>query len=37
MEQSIVAPGLGLIPFATGGLSHVDFIKDGADQLFLEI
>jgi hypothetical protein len=25
------------MPFATGGLSHVDFIKDGADQLFLEI
>jgi hypothetical protein len=36
LVQSFVNPGLGLMPFATGALSHVDYIKDG-DQLFLEI
>jgi hypothetical protein len=28
LVQSLVDPGLGLIPFATGGLSHVDIIND---------
>jgi hypothetical protein len=27
----------GFAKFSTGGESHIDFIKDGADQLFLEI
>jgi hypothetical protein len=36
LVQSLVDPGLGLTPFATGGLSHVDYILDH-DQLFLEI
>jgi hypothetical protein len=30
LVQSLVNPGLGITPFATGGLSHVDFVKDGA-------
>jgi hypothetical protein len=36
MVQSLVDPGLGLTPFATGGLSHVDYIMEH-DQLFLDI
>jgi len=36
LVQSFVDPGLGLMPFATGALSHVDYILDH-DQLFLEI
>ena len=46
--QSLIDPSLGLTPFATGGLSprlgrdsavasHVDYVLDGADQLFLEV
>jgi hypothetical protein len=26
LVQSVVDPGLGLTPFATGGMSHVDFV-----------
>lgn len=36
LVQSMIDPGLGLTPFAPGGLSHVDFKKEN-DQLFLEI
>jgi hypothetical protein len=36
LVQSLINPGLGLTPFAPGGLSHVDYIRDH-DQLFLEI
>jgi len=36
LVQSLVDPGLGLTPFATGGLSHVDFIVDHGE-LYLEI
>ena len=36
LVQSLINPGLGLTPFATGGLSHVDYIMDH-DQLFLEV
>jgi len=36
LVQRFVDPGLGLTPFATGGLSHIDYItKD--DQLFLDV
>jgi len=36
LVQSLIDPGLGLTPFSTGGISHVDYItKD--KQLFLEI
>jgi hypothetical protein len=36
LVQSLVDPGLGLVPFATGGLSHVNFTKENR-HLFLEI
>jgi hypothetical protein len=36
LVQSFVNPALGLMPFATGAMSHVDYIRD-SDQLFLEI
>jgi hypothetical protein len=36
LVQSLINPGLGLTPFATGGLSHVDFTKENK-HLFLEI
>jgi len=36
LVQSLINPGLGLTPFATGGLSHVDYIMDH-DQLYLEV
>jgi hypothetical protein len=36
LVQSLINPGLGLTPFATGGLSHVDYILEH-DQLFLDI
>jgi hypothetical protein len=29
LVQRFVNPALGLVPFATGGLSHVDFVRDG--------
>jgi hypothetical protein len=29
LVQSLVDPSLGLTPFATGGISHVDFVKEG--------
>jgi hypothetical protein len=28
LVQSLIDPGFGLTPFATGGLSHVDIIHD---------
>jgi hypothetical protein len=37
LTQSQIDPALGLTPFATGGLSHVDFVLDGAKALLLEI
>lgn len=36
LVQSLINPGLGLTPFTTGGISHVDYIRD-SDQLFIEI
>jgi len=36
MVQSLVDPGLGLMPFATGAPSHVDYIMED-DQLFLDV
>jgi len=36
LVQSMIDPGLGLTPFATGGESRIDFITEN-DQLFLEI
>jgi len=36
LVQSLVDPGMGLMPFATGADSHVDFTKENK-QLFLEI
>jgi len=36
LVQSMVDPSLGLTPFATAGLSHVDYVRDH-DQLYLEI
>jgi hypothetical protein len=36
LVQSLIDPGLGLTPFATGGISHVDYVRDH-DQLFLEV
>jgi hypothetical protein len=36
LVQSLVDPGLGMTPFATGGKSHVDYIMED-DQLFLDI
>ncbi len=36
LVQSLVDPALGLMPFATGALSHVDYIRDHG-QLYLEI
>jgi hypothetical protein len=36
LVQSLIDPALGLTPFATGGLSHVDFIIDN-DELYLDI
>jgi len=36
LVQNFADPGLGLMPFATGALSHVDYILDH-DQLFLEV
>jgi len=36
LVQSMIDPGLGLTPFATVGLSHVNFTKENS-QLFLEI
>jgi hypothetical protein len=36
LVQSNVDPGLGLIPFATGALSHVDYILED-NQLFLDV
>jgi len=36
LVQSLIDPALGLTPFATVGLSHVNYIRDN-DQLFLEI
>lgn len=32
-----IAPELGLEPFSTGGSSHVDYIKDETERLWLEI
>ena len=29
LVQSLADPGLGLMPFASGALSHVDFVKEG--------
>lgn len=34
--QSMIDPGLGLVPFATGGESHVDYIVDH-DDLWLDV
>jgi hypothetical protein len=36
LVQSLVDPALGLTPFATGGISHVDYILIDK-QLFLEV
>jgi len=36
LVQNFVDPGLGLMPFATGALSHVDFII-ADDELYLDI
>jgi hypothetical protein len=36
LVQSLVDPALGLMPFATGGLSHVDYVMEH-DDLWLEI
>jgi hypothetical protein len=36
LVQSLIDPSLGLTPFATGGLSRLDFVTEN-DQLFLEI
>ena len=36
LVQNLIDPALGLTPFATGGLSHVDYILED-DQLFLDI
>ena len=36
LVQSQIDPGLGITPFATGGLSHVDFIIAN-DELYLDI
>jgi len=37
LVQSQVDPALGITPFATSGVSHVDFIVGDAKALFLEI
>jgi hypothetical protein len=36
LVQSLVNPALGLVPFATGAESRIDFITEN-NQLFLEI
>jgi len=36
LVQRFADPGLGLIPFATGALSHLDFVRDG-HKLFVDI
>jgi hypothetical protein len=34
--QTVVDPGIGLVPFATGANSHLDFVKEGG-QLYLSV
>jgi len=36
LVQSLINPGLGLVPFAPGGESRIDFVTEH-DQLFLEV
>lgn len=36
LVQSMVDPGIGLVPFATGALSHLDFVREGG-QLYLSV
>jgi len=36
LVQSLIDPGLGLTPFSTGGISHVDYIME-SKQMFLDV